>query len=125
MPAPFEKLKVWQLSHELTLSVYQATAKFPTSERYGLASQLRRAATAVPSNIVEGNARNHRREYLQFCHIARASIAEVKYLLRLSSDLGYLPRDDYGGLENRYSLLGALLQRFIQKLAESPSQAAH
>jgi len=50
----YKKLKVWQKSHELTLAIYKATAKFPSDERYGLKSQLRRAASSVPANLAEG-----------------------------------------------------------------------
>lgn len=116
MPAPFERLKVWQLSHKLALEIYQITAKFPAEERYGLSSQLRRAAVAIPTNIAEGNARNHRREYLQFCYVARGSVAEVKSLIRFSCDLGYLPQGRYAELLKEYEFLGAFLQKFIRKM---------
>jgi four helix bundle protein len=117
MKPPFEDLKVWQLAHELALEIYHATDSFPAAERYGSTNQLRRAAVAIPSNIAEGNARHHRREYVQFCNIARGSLAEVKYLLRLSADLGYLAADRYEKLRNEYELLGALLYKFMQRLA--------
>lgn len=68
----FNDLKVWQGSHALVLEVYRLTATFPDGERFGLISQLRRAAVSVPTNIAEG------------------SLAEVEYLLLLSRDLGYL-----------------------------------
>lgn len=68
----FNDLKVWQRSHALVLEVYRLTATFPDGERFGLISQLRRAAVSVPTNIAEG------------------SLAEVEYLLLLSRDLGYL-----------------------------------
>lgn len=121
MTAPFEKLKVWQLSHELALQIYKSTANFPTPERYGIISQIRRAAVAVPTNIVEGNARNHRNEYIQYCHVARAMIAEVKYLLRLSFDLGFLPDEKYQSLQGGYNHVGALLQGLIESLQISKS----
>ncbi len=116
MPAPFERLKVWQLSYELALEIYQCTRPFPTEERYGLTSQLRRAAASIPTNIAEGNARSHRREYLHLCFIARGSIAEVKCLLKLGLDLEYIPLTQYEELLGRYELLGALLHRFITKM---------
>ena len=91
--------------------------QFPSSERYGLTSQLRRAAVTVLANIVEGNARVHRREYIHFCHIARASIAELKSLLRLSLDLEFLPEGEYRPLFDRYNHLGALLYAMIKSLS--------
>ena len=114
MTAPYRNLKVWQLAHELALQVYRATASYSVSERYGLVSQMRRAAVAVATNIVEGNARSHKGEYLQFCNVARASVAEMKYLLELSLDLELLPVETYNRLHNGYDHLGALLYSFIK-----------
>ncbi|MGH2404850.1 MAG: four helix bundle protein [bacterium] len=114
--APHEKLKVWQLGRSLAVRIYQLTEKFPASERFGLTAQLRRAAVAIPTNIAEGNARSHRREYIQFCHIARGSIAEVKCLLQISSDLSFGVLEDYAKISDGYNHLGALLQILIQRL---------
>jgi four helix bundle protein len=119
MAGMFTQLRVWQIAHELTLQIYKVTASFPITERYGLTTQLRRAATAVPTNIAEGNARGHRREYSQYCLIARGSIAEVEYLLRLSRDLGILRDNEYTTLIESYSEVGRMLQRLINKLTVS------
>ena len=110
MPDPYEKLTVWKLADDLVLEVYRVTTAFPLSEKYALALQLRRAALSIPTNIVEGNARNHRREYIQFCHIARGSIAEIKYLMHVSVRLQLLQRAEYDLLYARYDQLGKLLQ---------------
>lgn len=118
MTTIFEKLKVWQLSHKLALEVYRVTTGFPKEERYGLTSQLRRAAVAVPANIVEGNARNHRREYVQYCHIARASVAELKYLLMFSFELGLLEPQQYHSLYDGYNEVGKMLQGLITRLSQ-------
>ncbi|MGH8245802.1 MAG: four helix bundle protein, partial [Gammaproteobacteria bacterium] len=74
MAVPFESLDVWQVSHELALRIYRISAEFPSHERFGLTSQLRRAAIAIPTDIAEGNARGGSREYIHFCHIARGSL---------------------------------------------------
>src|SRR5439155_27169787 len=103
MQALYERLRVWQLAHELTLEIYKVTATFPSSEKYGLTAQLRRAAAAVPSDSVAGNGRRHRREYIHYCLIARASIAEVKYLLGLSLDWGFLSAEGYTSLFAGYN----------------------
>lgn len=95
MVAPFENLTVWQLAHDLALRVYKVTSTFPTQEQYGVVAQMRRAAVSIPANIAEGNARGSRADYLRFCHIARGSVAEMKYLLRLSQDLGLLSFEEY------------------------------
>jgi len=117
MTGMFDKLKVWELAHHLALDVYKLTANFPAVERYGLMSQIRRAAVAIPTNIAEGNARGSRREYLQYCHIARASVAEVEYLLRLCLDLGLIKANEYAALSERYGQVGRMLQGLINKLA--------
>jgi len=86
----FTELKVWRRSHELTLEVYRVTAAFPSAERYGLVSQLRRAAASIFTNIAEGSKRQGNQEYARFLNIAEASLAETEYLLMLSRDLGFV-----------------------------------
>jgi four helix bundle protein len=89
----FTELKVWQRSHQLTLEMYRVTASFPSAERFGLISQLRRAAASVPTNIAEGSKRQSNPEYARFLNIAEASLVETEYLLMLSRDLGFLAQD--------------------------------
>ena len=86
----FAELKVWQKSHALVLEVYRATKTFPDEERFGLTSQLRRAATSVPANVAEGSKRQRNPDYARFLNIAEGSLAETEYLLMLARDLGYL-----------------------------------
>lgn len=87
----FTELKVWQKSHALTFRVYRLTKSFPTDERYGLTSQLRRAALSVPTNIAEGSKRLTNAEYARSLNIAEGSLAETEYLLMVSRGLRYLP----------------------------------
>src|SRR5262245_17997761 len=89
----FTDLKVWQRSHALVLAIYRATASFPSDERFGLTSQLRRAAASVPTNIAEGSKRQGRLDYARFLNIAEGSLSETQYLLMLARDLGHLPPD--------------------------------
>ena len=84
----FQDIKVWQRSHALALDIYRLTEGFPAKEQFGLTSQLRRAASSVPTNIAEGSKRLHQRDYGRFLNLAEGSIAEVEYLLILSKDLG-------------------------------------
>ena len=86
----FTDLKVWQRSHALVLDMYRLTSSFPRDERFGLTSQLRRAAASVPTNIAEGSKRRGGQEYARFLNIAEGSLAEAEYLTLLSRDLGYL-----------------------------------
>lgn len=85
----FRDLLVWQKSHKLVLSVYQISISFPTEEKFGITSQLRRSAASIPTNIVEGHKRKSLKEYLHFLNISEASLEETKYHLLLSNDLGY------------------------------------
>jgi four helix bundle protein len=75
----------------LVLQIYRLTKSFPPEERYGLTSQLRRAALSVPTNIAEGSKRHTNPEYARFLNIAEGSLAETEYLVMVSRDLGYLP----------------------------------
>jgi four helix bundle protein len=92
-PTRFEDLDAWKEAHRLALAVYQATQCFPDVERYGLTSQMRRAAVSVPANIAEGFKRLGLSDKIHFYNIAEGSLAEVRYYLILSRDLGYLPAD--------------------------------
>jgi len=75
---------VFDLSHRMTLEIYKLTKNFPKEERYGLVSQLRRAAYSIPMNLVEGGARKGEKEFARFTSIAMGSCEEVRYQLLLS-----------------------------------------
>jgi four helix bundle protein len=85
----YRHLRVWNTAMSLVLEVYRITATFPHDERFGLTSQLRRAAVAVPSNIAEGHARTTRGEYKNSLSVARGSVVEVEVQLMLAERLGY------------------------------------
>ena len=84
------KLRAFELADEVALLIYQVTAGFPKEERYGLVAQMRRAAVSVPSNIVEGCARDSQADYLRFLYIAFGSLRELHYQLNLSQRLGFI-----------------------------------
>lgn len=86
----YRNLRVWNTAISLALEVYRITESFPQSERFGLTSQLRRAAVSVPSNIAEGHGRTTRGEYKQFLSIACGSVIEVEVELTLAQQLGYV-----------------------------------
>lgn len=89
----YRDLIVWQKGMALAKEVYRLSIRFPRDERYGLTSQLRRAALSVPSNIAEGHARQGR-EFCSFLSIARGSLAEVETQLLFSVEVGYLSADE-------------------------------
>ena len=108
------KLRAFELADEVVLLIYRATREFPKEEVYGLVSQMRRAAVSVPSNIVEGCARESQTEYLRFLEIAFGSLRELHYQFGLSKRLGYFDGYDISNCESKIEetekVLGALLR---------------
>lgn len=96
--ASYRDLKVWQQAMDLALGIYEATAHWPSEERFGLISQVRRASVSIASNIAEGAARRSTAEFIQFVGMARGSLAEAETQLMLAERLGYLPVSDANAL---------------------------
>jgi four helix bundle protein len=90
MGKPHHKLDVWKRSLRFVTNIYKMTSKFPNEEKFGLVSQMRRAAVSVPSNISEGAARNSRKEFINFLHIAQGSVAELETQILISRNLGFV-----------------------------------
>ncbi|RIK65844.1 MAG: four helix bundle protein [Planctomycetota bacterium] len=86
----FRELIVWRKAIEMTKNVYRITQRLPDSERFGMMSQMRRAAVSVPSNIAEGNARETVKDYLKFLVTARGSLAEVETQFIIATELKML-----------------------------------
>ena len=114
-----ERLRAWILAHQLTLAVYQATRWWPAEERYGLTSQIRRAAVSVPTTLAEGAAKRGTKEYRRFVDIALGSVSEVAYLLRLAHDLGLLDPTSYTHLDDLRKRTGGLIWRLARALDHS------
>lgn len=112
----FRQLEIWKRAHKVTLAIYAITKGFPNDERFGLTSQLRRAAVSVPSNIAEGCGRSGDPELSRFCQIAMGSASEVEYQLELSKDLGYIETTEHDRLSQELIALKRMLNAFIQKL---------
>ncbi len=111
-----EQLDVFKLAHELALKVYRVTITFPREEGFNLVPQMRRAASSVGMNLVEGSMRLNSREFRHFVGIARGSAAEVSYQLLLARDLGYIEKDVYDELHSGYERVGQMLTRLAQSL---------
>jgi four helix bundle protein len=111
----FRGLKVWEKAHALTLQVYGASRAFPSAERFGLAAQVRRASSSIPSNLAEGCGRRSSKDMGRFVSMAMGSACELEYELLLSRDLGYLTGVRYEELAARVvevkKMLAALLGR--------------
>lgn len=113
----FQQLKVWQKAHAMTLGVYKATRGFPETERYGLVSQLRRAAVSVVANIVEGTKRRTIADRKHFHVMADGSLEEVKCLLLLAQDLNYIEPRQVNELLEATREVGAMLHALTAALS--------
>jgi four helix bundle protein len=112
-------LEVWKIAHQLTLEVYKTTQGFPKNEEFGLTSQVRRSASSIPTNIIEGQARQHKKEFVQFLYIAKGSLEETNYHLFLAKDLGYITELEYFNLAELCSRIKMMLYKLIKSLKET------
>jgi four helix bundle protein len=120
----YSKIEAWRLSDDLTVAIYERTRSFPKEEIYGLTAQLRRAAYSVPANIVEGSARESKRDYLHFLYIARGSLSETQYFLHLSHRLGYLSDSHFQTLSEQVKTTFRCLHGLIQAVERESSRLA-
>lgn len=104
---PFEKLEVWHLAKEFTKRIYSVTSRFPVEEKYGLASQLNRAAISVASNLAEGSARMSFKDQAHFSQLAYGSLMEVACQLVIGLELGFLDQTKYDELRQDVTLLSS------------------
>jgi len=112
----FRDLIAWQKAHKMVLEVYRRTKCFPVEEKYGLVSQIRRSASSVATNIVEGFKRRSDKEYSYFLNMSEGSLEETKYHLILSRDLGYINVDEFSAVENLCDEVGRLLYGLRRKV---------
>lgn len=119
----YKKLEAWKQSMILVESVYGLTKKYPIDERYGLTSQTRRAAVSIPSNIAEGVGRNHRRDTIQFLHIARGSMYELETLMDIATMIKIADGREVDSLKTKLTdcikLINGLINYFENTLKES------
>lgn len=124
MSSRYQDLRVWQEAMALAKEIYKATERFPKYEIYGLASQVRRAAVSVASNIAEGKGRRTDREFCQFLYTARGSLFEIGTQVQLSEELGYLDGGKEAKLMERVASVGSGLTGLIHSMEKSGSAAA-
>ena len=118
----FRQLSVWRKGHALTLAVYRATQDFPRAELYGLTSQLRRAVSAIPTNIAEGAGRGSDADFGRFLQIAMGSANETAYLLLLARDLTYISDDAYASLDSATAEIKRMLASLLRTLRDPGSK---
>lgn len=107
----YRELRVWSAGIRLVKDVYRASSQFPGDERFGLTSQIRRAAVSVPSNIAEGHEREGTREFLHHLSIALASLAEVETQLEIAHELEFLDEETHRSLLADCGELGKQMNR--------------
>lgn len=117
----YKELRVWQKAYQLCVEVYRITRNFPKEERYGLTSQIRKAAVSVPSNIAEGYGRKTTREYVQALYVAYGSNCELETQVLLSGDLGYIEADDLEKLQKNLGDIERMLKGLINSLKNKHS----
>lgn len=110
-----EKLDAFRLSRELALELYRLSASFPQEERFGLTSQIRRAAVAIPANIAEGAARRSKREFSRFLLTARGSATELRLLLDIAHETGSLSENDFHCCEQKLDRIFAMTSGLIRR----------
>jgi four helix bundle protein len=111
-----KELKVWQKAVEITKRIYTVTKSFPAEEKFGLVSQMRRAAVSIPSNIAEGAGRNSPKEFLQFISIANGSCYELFTQSHICCELNFLKKNDFELLSDEIRQLQNMLFAFKEHL---------
>lgn len=106
-----EKLIAWREGYAFCFALYRVTIGFPSHERFGLVSQIRRAAFSIPANIAEGNARRSFKEKMHFIDIASASTEEIHVALMLSKDMSYITKEQFETLNGHLRRVSYLLMK--------------
>lgn len=118
MEKPHKRLDVWQAAMKLTVMIYKLTDRFPEKEKFGLVSQMRRAAISIPCNIAEGAARQGKKEFKNFVSMAQGSVSELDTQLDLSVLIGYLTKDMVEEVTAELLRTDKMLSGLIRSLAE-------
>lgn len=113
---PHQNLVAWQVSCQLVKELYLATALFPASEKFGIVSQIRRAAISIPANIAEGAGRQSMKEYQHFLSISMGSVSELDTLLIVSKSIGYLKENEFQDYTIRLEHISKLIHGLIKKI---------
>ncbi len=109
-------LDAWKKSLALVISIYEIASSFPKEEVYGLTSQIKRAIVSIPSNIAEGAARNHKKEFIQFLYIALGSGAELDTQLIIANKLGFISQEKLDELIDELNTISKMIQGLIKSI---------
>ena len=112
----YRDLNIWNAGIELVKDIYKLTEKFPKHEIYGLASQMKRAAVSIPSNVAEGFRRYHNKEYKQFLYTSLGSCAELETQVTIAKELKYIQQDKEAILLEKLDHICRMISNLIKKL---------
>ncbi|HEY3167041.1 MAG TPA: four helix bundle protein [Candidatus Binatia bacterium] len=118
MEKPHKKLEAWNQSMDLVVEIYKATEQLPKQEIYGLTNQVRRAAVSIPCNIAEGAARQTKKEFTNFLHIAQGSLSELDTQIEIASRLGYLDVECRTSLDEKMEPVDKMITGLIRHLSK-------
>ena|SRR5919106_964783 len=118
MEKPHKKLEAWKQSMDFVVEIYKATEGLPSQEIYGLTNQIRQAAVSIPCNIAEGAARQTRKEFTNFLHIAQGSLSEVDTQVDIAHRLGYLDTERCKSFDNKMAPIDKMLTGLIRHLSK-------
>jgi four helix bundle protein len=122
MEKPHKKLDAWREAVELTLSIYHVTDSFPKEHRFALTDQIHRATLSVASNIAEGAARQTKKEFANFPHIAQASLSELDTQLEIAKKIKFLSDEQWSTLDVQMNHIDKLLSGLLRYLKSGKSQ---
>jgi len=117
----FVDMELYEVTLNLVEEIYRITKNFPDEEKFGLISQMRRAAVSIPSNIAEGNGRKYSKEYVHFLYNARGSLMEIKIQIEIAKRLLYIDEEEYDNLTNLTERIRLMLQKLIGSIQRKAS----
>ena len=113
----YKELLVWKSSMDFVVEIYKITANFPSSEKYGLTSQLRRSSVSIVSNIAEGSCRKNTKEFIYFLYISNGSLSEAETQMQIAQRLGYI--ENFDSVNSKIIYIRIMLYSLIRKLKEN------
>ena len=113
----YRDLEVWKAAVDMVEMTYRVTSEFPADEKYGLKSQMQRAAVSIAANIAEGYGRSHRREYLNYLSMANGSLAEYETHLIIATRVKFVNRNDAKLIWEQAKRVGQMLRKLMESLS--------
>ena len=118
----YRDLELWQRAMDLVVDVYRLAATLPAEEKFGLTSQMRRAAVSIPANIAEGYGRTHRGDYVRHLSVARGSLTELETLMTIAVRVEFVSRDEVVPIWEVCQEVGRMLNKLIRSLRNTPDR---